>query len=70
MRNIDQILYEYYCQKLQEQTGEDPRKNQKVKVKLLLAIEKQRKNLSADDQTNIDIDYLFCDEDFIYNMKR
>ena len=43
IRNMDWILCEYYCQLLEKQTGEDPHSDRKVRIKLLKAIEKQRK---------------------------
>ena len=40
IRNMDWILCEYYCLLIEKQTGEDPRGDRKVRIKLLKAIEK------------------------------
>jgi len=39
VRNMDWILYEYYCQILEKLTKEDPRDDKRMKIKLLKAIE-------------------------------
>lgn len=45
-------------------------KNEKAKLRMLDAIEKLRKTLSANSEANINIECLMEDEDLFYNFKR
>lgn len=45
-------------------------KNQKAKLRMLDAIEKMRKMLSANTESSINIECLMEDEDLFYNVKR
>jgi len=45
-------------------------KNQKAKLRMLDAIEKMRKMLSANSEASINIECLMEDEDMFYNVKR
>jgi len=69
-RNIDFSLLEYFSGKFKAQYGCDPMKNQKAKLRMLDAIEKMRKMLSANSESSINIECLMEDEDMFYNVKR
>ncbi len=69
VRDMDWILYEYYCKMLEEKCDEDPRNNKKVRIRILQGLEKQRKKLSSDDEGTINLEYLFMDEDLYHTIK-
>ncbi|KAM3138385.1 hypothetical protein pb186bvf_009471 [Paramecium bursaria] len=63
-RNFDWFVYEKYADQFQEQSQLNVRTNNKAKLRLLEAIEKQRKVLSANQEAPINLEYLVEDEDF------
>lgn len=69
-RDMDWALLEFYSEMFNKKYGGDPRKNDKARFRLLEAIEKQRKMLSANDEASINVEYLMNDEDLSYVMKR
>lgn len=69
-RNIDWDLLTHFAAKFKAQYGCDPMKNEKAKLRMLDAIEKLRKTLSANSEANINIECLMEDEDLFYNFKR
>jgi len=40
IRDLDWIVYEYYCNLLEKMVGDDPRGNKKVMIKIMMGIEK------------------------------
>lgn len=70
VRDMDWILYEFYCNILKEQVGEDPSKNKKVRLKILQGLEKQRKRFSSDDRAKLYLEYVFMDEDLDHTLMR
>lgn len=69
-RDMDWILFEFYSDMFAKKYGADPRINDKARFRLLEAIEKQRKMLSANEEASISVEYLMNDEDLSYVMKR
>lgn len=63
-------MAEFYVELIRNQTGKDVRQNQKAMVKLLEAVEMQRKKLSANTENQLTIECLLGDYDLSYNMKR
>lgn len=69
-RDFDWCLLESLAKKFNEQHGLSFMKNDKAKLRLLDAIEKQRKILSANSEANINVEYLVEDEDLNYHITR
>lgn len=69
-RDFDWSLLEFLAKKFNEQHGLSFMKNDKAKLRLLDAIEKQRKILSANSEANINVEYLVEDEDLNYHLSR
>ena len=69
-RDLDWALMEYYSDIFNKQNGMNPRKNDKARLRLLDAIEKQRKVLSANIEANINIEYLMEDYDLNHTLSR
>lgn len=69
-RDFDWSLLEFLAKKFNEQHGLSFMKNDKAKLRLLDAIEKQRKILSANSEANISVEYLVEDEDLNYHLSR
>ncbi|CAD8045519.1 unnamed protein product [Paramecium sonneborni] len=70
-RNIDWFLFEKFATQFEQQSGGlNVRKNLKGKLRLLEAIEKARKVLSANSEAPINVEYLVEDEDFNTLIKR
>lgn len=69
-RNIDWDLLNHFSGKFNDQYGCNPMKNEKAKLRMLDAIEKMRKTLSANSEASINIECLMEDEDLFYTLKR
>ncbi|CAD8077171.1 unnamed protein product [Paramecium sonneborni] len=70
-RDIDWVLFEKFATQFEKQTGGlSVRKNIKGRLRLLEAIEKARKVLSANSEAQINVEYLVEDEDFNTLIKR
>lgn len=69
-RDFDYALFEKLGGEFLEKYGCDPRKNVRCRLRMLEVIEKARKILSADTQSNINIDYLMEEEDLVRSLKR
>lgn len=69
-RNIDWDLLTHFAAKFKAQYDCDPMKNEKAKLRMLDAIEKMRKMLSANKEASIIIESLMEDEDLSYTLKR
>ena len=70
-RNFDLNMLELYLKKFEEENNIDEhRDSPKVRIRLLDAIEKQRKILSANSEATCNVECLFDDLDFSYTMNR
>lgn len=69
-RDFDYALFEKLGGEFNEKYGADPRKNIRCRIRMLEAIEKARKILSSDTQSNINIDFLLEEEDLVRSLKR
>lgn len=69
-RNIDWDLLTHFSKKFNEQYDCNPMKNEKAKLRMLDAIERLRKQLSANSEAQISIECLMEDEDLHYNINR
>ena len=69
-RDFDWCVMEFLAKKFNEQHGLSFMKNDKAKLRLLDAIEKQRKVLSANSDANISVEYLVEDEDLNFHITR
>lgn len=70
-RNIDWNVFEHYCQMFEQESGGlQVQTNKKAKLRLLEAIEKQRKVLSANAEGWVNIEYLMEDIDFNTKLVR
>ncbi|CAK94865.1 unnamed protein product (macronuclear) [Paramecium tetraurelia] len=70
-RDIDWVLFEKFATQFEIKTsGLSVRKNAKGRLRLLEAIEKARKVLSANSEAQINVEYLVEDEDFNTLIKR
>lgn len=69
-RNIDYQIAEKLGENFNKKYGCDPRKNVRSRIRMLDAIEKQRKVLSGITEVTIHIESLLEDEDLHENLKR
>lgn len=69
-RNFDFLLVEKLGEEFTKKFGADPRKNVRSRLRMLDAIEKQRKILSANLEATIHLECLLEDEDLHRNLKR
>lgn len=70
-RNFDLNMLNLYLKKFEDENNmDDHRDSPKVRIRLLDAIEKQRKILSANSEASCNLECLFDDLDFFYTMKR
>ena len=69
-RDLDWKLLEFYCKMIKEKFGSDVIKKDKPRLRLLDAIEKQRKVLSANSEAAINVDCVVEDDDLNYLMTR
>jgi len=63
-RQIDYLLFELFSDEFNKKHGLDPRENPRARLKMLDAIEKMRKLLTANKETDITCESLMEDEDF------
>jgi heat shock protein 4 len=69
-RDFDWNMFEFYCNKFQKGNGINLRTKEKSRMRMLDAIEKQRKILSANSEASISVEYVSDDLDLNYNMTR
>lgn len=69
-RNFDYLLTDLLGEVFTKKVGADPRKNIRSRLRMLDAIEKQRKILSGITECTIHIESLLEDEDLHKNLKR
>jgi heat shock protein 4 len=70
VRDIDWKLLEFYAKICVDQYDANPIKKEKSRLRLLDAIEKQRKILSANLEASINVDYIVEDNDLSYTLTR
>ena len=70
VRDIDWKLLEFYGKICADQFDSNPIKKEKARLRMIDAIEKQRKILSANSEANINVDYIVEDNDLSYNLTR
>lgn len=69
-RDIDNKIFEYMAAKFEAKKGLNVKENKRACVKLIEAIQKQRKILSGISETDISIECLMEDEDFSEHFTR
>ena len=69
-RNIDYLLVDLLGEEFLKKHGVDPRKNVRSRLRMLDLIEKQRKILSGNKETTINLESLIEDIDLHRNLKR
>lgn len=71
-KNMDQLLAEHYNQMMKDDrnSSESVFASHKAKVKVFDQVEKQRKMLSANEESHISVEALFDDYELSYNMTR
>lgn len=69
-RDFDWRLLEFYVKVIQEQFGTNVMSNNKTRIRLLEAIEKQRKILSANSDATLNVDNILEDCDLSYLLTR
>jgi heat shock protein 4 len=69
-RNIDYLLVDLIGEEFTKKHGVDPRKNIRSRLRMLDIIEKQRKILSGNKETTINLESLIEDLDLNRNLKR
>ena len=69
-RNMDALLVEKLGEEFNKKYGADPRKNVRARLRMLDAIEKQRKILSGVKDATIHLESLLEDEDLHKNINR
>jgi heat shock protein 4 len=70
-RDIDYVLLQFYKTVFEKSSGGlDIFESRKAVVKLVEAIERQRKTLSANSEYTMNQEYLMEENDLLYNMKR
>lgn len=70
MRDIDLCLFSYYSEMILKKTGQLVADLPKSKYRLLEAIEKQRKVLTANSEASISVDCIIGEIDFNHFLKR
>jgi molecular chaperone DnaK (HSP70) len=69
-RDIDLVLYDLYQKEFEKSSGHLVDENPKARMRLLEAIERQRKVLSANEDAGCNVEYLVEEEDFNHNLTR
>ena len=69
-RDFDWKLLEFYADMCQKKFGVDIKANAKTRLRMLDAIEKQRKILSANSEAVLNVDNVAEDEDLSYTLTR
>eukprot|EP01019_Chilodonella_uncinata_P003131 GABU01003981.1.p2 GENE.GABU01003981.1~~GABU01003981.1.p2 ORF type:complete len:126 (+),score=49.70 GABU01003981.1:188-565(+) len=69
-RDIDLVVYDVYQKQFEQSTGNIIDENPKARMRMLEAIEKQRKVLSANEDAGCNVEYLIDEEDFSSNLTR
>ncbi len=70
VRDIDWKLLEFYGKICADQFDSNPIKKEKARLRMIDAIEKQRKILSANSEAAINVDYIVEDNDLAYTLTR
>lgn len=67
---MDYLIMEKLGGEFESKFGCDPRTSPRCVMRIMEAVEKARKILSADKQSNINVDYLLEEEDLIRALDR
>lgn len=69
-RDFDWKMLEYYVNKIEKEMGVNVIKKEKIRLRMLEAIEKQRKVLSANSEASINVDCVAEDYDLSHTLSR
>lgn len=69
-RDIDLFVYDLYQKHFEKESGHLVDENPKARMRLMEAIERQRKILSANEDAGCNVEYLVEEDDFNYNLTR
>lgn len=69
-RDIDLFVYDLYQKHFEGESGHLVDEVPKARMRLMEAIERQRKVLSANEDANCNVEYLVEEDDFNYNLTR
>jgi heat shock protein 4 len=69
-RDIDLFIYDLYQKHFEKETGHLVDENPKARMRLMEAIERQRKVLSANEDSGCNVEYLVEEDDFNYSLTR
>jgi heat shock protein 4 len=69
-RDFDYEVMKKISAAFDKKHGEDPMENPRCKIRMMEAIEKARKVISADKECAINVDYLLNEEDLFHCLKR
>jgi len=69
-RNIDYILFEIFATEFSKKHGCNLHENPKGRLRMLDAIERMRKLLTANKEADIDLDSLMDEKDFHIHFTR
>jgi len=69
-RDLDWVVLDFYANMFNSANGINPIKSDKARLRLLDAIEKQRKILSANSEASVNLEYLMEDCDLNHTLSR
>ena len=69
-RDLDLLLYDTYQKQFEKESGHLVDENPKARMRLMEAIERQRKLLSANSEAGCNVEYLVEEDDFNANLTR
>lgn len=69
-RDFDYAIMEKCAAEFDKKYGNDPMENVRCKLRIMEAVEKARKILTADTEAGIGVDYLLDEQDLVRNLKR
>ena len=69
-RDFDYTIMTKIAADFDKKFGDDPMENPRCKLRMMEAIEKARKVISADKESTINVDYLLNEEDLVHCLKR
>lgn len=69
-RDIDYVIYNLLSEEFAKKYGDDPRESLKCKLRILEMVEKKRKTLSSNKNTDFLIECLLNDNDISRDMSR
>lgn len=69
-RDFDYAVMVKLAAAFDKKYGDDPMESPRCKLRMMEAIEKARKVISADKESTVNVDYLLNEEDLVHNLKR